>query len=301
MIERKEPTVSASLPTKDEAAVRRSKTARPQSSAARPSPPQKVIVQKTSIGFISFVFILTLGALGAGGYALWQLHQTQQLISDQRLRIVELESQLALSDDSATQSLASVSAKVRELAGKSEVADSEIAKLWGTRNVNRDAIADANKKITSLDEQSAAVNKKISATDNKITAATKEQAKFEQLITQVSDKTASADQAINDLKSSMSSIEVNATNLATVKTSLESAEQVLAEQDILLQFVRERLSLQTDAVKALTEQAGTTSEGVKTLASIEKRLKNTEEIIVSLEAFRRTANRDLQQLKQPQP
>ena len=156
MSERKEPTVSSVMDDKEDLAERRAKLAKQmqrtttsKAQSARQSP----VNNGGSSGFTWFVFLVTLCAGVAAGFALWQLDVTEVTIKDQRLRIVELENKLAISDDSASQSLASVSAQVRGLNSQSIQADAEIAKLWATRNVNRDGIKSTEEKLLTLDKK----------------------------------------------------------------------------------------------------------------------------------------------------
>jgi len=276
--ERKEPTVSSvldsKLDNKEELAERRARAAqqmRRSSTSAAASTAQRPVKNNGSSGFTWFVFLITLCVAGAVGYALWQLDVSQKVMKDQRLRIVQLENKLAISDDSATQSLASVSAQVRELNSRAIQADSEIAKLWATRNVNRDGIKSVTEQIGRLDKETA----------NKIIALEK------------------AQKTIPALAKSIKNIESSVTALEPLKDTLNSTTQTVTEQDILLRAVREKLAVQTELLKTLGAQANKGVSASNKLKDIEKRLKETEEALTSLEAFRRTANRDLQQLKKP--
>ena len=278
MSERKEPTVSSvldsKLDNKEELAERRARAAqqmRRSSTSAAASTAQRPVKNNGSSGFTWFVFLITLFVAGAVGYALWQLDVSQKVMKDQRLRIVQLENKLAISDDSATQSLASVSAQVRELNSRAIQADSEIAKLWATRNVNRDGIKSVTEQIGKLDKETA----------NKIIALEK------------------AQKTIPALAKSIKNIESSVTALEPLKDTLNSTTQTVTEQDILLRAVREKLAVQTELLKTLGAQANKGVSASNKLKDIEKRLKETEEALTSLEAFRRTANRDLQQLKKP--
>lgn len=278
MSERKEPTVSSvldsKLDNKEELSERRARAAqqmRRSSTSAAASTVQRPVKNNGSSGFTWFVFLITLCVAGAVGYALWQLDVSQKVMKDQRLRIVQLENKLAISDDSATQSLASVSAQVRELNSRAIQADSEIAKLWATRNVNRDGIKSVTEQIGRLDKETA----------NKIIALEK------------------AQKTIPALAKSIKNIESSVTALEPLKDTLNSTTQTVTEQDILLRAVREKLAVQTELLKTLGAQANKGVSASNKLKDIEKRLKETEEALTSLEAFRRTANRDLQQLKKP--
>ena len=142
--ERKEPTVSSVL------SARENGVSKPARKPISPQP--QVIEQKVSSSGLWAALLVALIALAAALFSYWQLMQTQDLLKDQQTslksqqqRIVELENQLALSDDESAQSLVAVSAKLKE-------ANSEIRKLWGVSyDTNRKAIK-ANK--TAIDSQS---------------------------------------------------------------------------------------------------------------------------------------------------
>jgi chromosome segregation ATPase len=278
--ERKEPTVSSVLDGKEELVGRRAQAAQKirRSSAVASSAATQKSGSSGSSGFTWFVFLITLCVGGAAGYALWQLDMAQHTMQDQRLRIVQLENQLAISDDSATQSLASVSAQVRGLNSKSIQADAEIAKLWDTRNVNRDGIKATGEKITALDKKIVALGKK---SNDKIAKIETSQKKIPSLI-----------KSINDVETSL-------VELKPLKDSWSSTTQTVTEQDILLRAVREKVAVQSELLKTLGAQTNKGVTASNKLKNIEKRLKETEEALTSLEAFRRTANRDLLQLKRP--
>ena len=251
--ERKEPTVS-SLSSKEQLAERGAAGSRQP--PRRPSDTSSSSRNSASSGFVWFVLLITLLAVGIAGYTAWQLGLSQAVIEEQRLRIVQLEKKLTISDDSANQSLASVGAKVRELDERSTIAMSEVDKLWATRNVNRKSIADNVAAIESLQ----ASQSKVAALEKKLnqTAAT----------------------------------------VTPLKSSLASATQSLTDQELLLQSLRERVKNQGVALEAVSEQAKAGVSASAKVNAIDSRLKETEGAIESLEAFRRTVNRDLIQLKQ---
>ncbi|MFT7387706.1 MAG: hypothetical protein ACI8VC_000947 [Candidatus Endobugula sp.] len=279
MSERKEPTVSSVMDDKEDLAERRAKLAKQmqrtttsKAQSARQSP----VNNGGSSGFTWFVFLVTLCAGAAAGFALWQLDATQVTIKAQRLRIVELENKLAISDDSASQSLASVSAQVRGLNSQSIQADAEIAKLWATRNVNRDGIKSTEDKLLTLDKK---IEGKIT---RRVVTLEKQQ------------------QKMPALTASLNNVEKSVDELQQLTSSISSTSQTVAEQDILLRAIRERMVVQSGLLKTLSAE---TTKGVSAsnkLGDIDKRLTETEEALTSLEAFRRITNRDLLQLKKPQ-
>lgn len=266
MSERKEPTVSSVLDSKEDLSDRRARSRQQRSDVpSRAVQPQRPVTEaKSSSGFVWFTFMVTVLALAGLGYALWQLNQAQAVMQSQSVRLAQLEDKLALSDDSATQSLSSIGAKVRELNVAAVKAESEIDKLWAARNVNVKAIKEGAKKVTSLGQSQAGLAK----TQKKLSTTT-------------------------------SSLNKKVTGLSALKASVDSTSQSVSEHDLLLQSVRERISNHSSSLKTLSAKVDSSSSAAKKVGDIDKRLKSTEEAITSFDAFRRTVNRDLLQLKQP--
>lgn len=275
--ERKEPTVSSVLHSKEDLSDRRpaASTQRVTSKQAQPSPSKRPAPApaQSSSGFVWFTFLMTLIAVSGAGYALWQLHHAQAVMDEQRLRIVKLERKLTASDDTATQTLASVGAKVRELDKKSTTMTSEIDKLWAARNVNRKAIADSGKKVEGLQKEIKKLPAKVSNVEKKVASVDK--------------KVAGVSRSVETLK--------------PLKETLDTTNQNIAEQELLVQSLRERVANQNEIIKQLSSEAKKGAAAAKQVKSIDTRLKNTEEAMTSIEAFRRTVNRDLLQLKQGGP
>lgn len=253
MKERREPTVSKVLNSPDEPSdSRRTRTPLTQESKTSPtrnSVPEKTIIKKSSSGFLWFTFFITIIAFGGAGYGLWQLEQAKIALNSQKLRIVQLEAKLAVSDNSASQSLGSLGAKLQELSSNNKMNTLEIDKLWGTRNVNRNAIMTNKKTVISIE----AKQKKLTPLNT--TVAT--------------------------LGNTIKGLNKKVAELTPLTSTLASTSQTVTEHDLLLQSVRERVSIQN-----------------KSLKSAHKQIDNLQESITSLNAFRRTVNRDLLQLKQ---
>lgn len=275
MSERREPTVSSN-PSNGDLEGRRRQRPNP-----RPTPSQRVEADRkaSSSGFVWFTFLLTLVSMAGVAYLVWQLQLAQNTISDQSVRIIQLENKLALSDDSANQSLASVSVKMKELNAQVTTNVSEVDKLWAARNVLRTASTDQAEKIEGLEK----IQKSLETVPKKLSAIEASVRKTDQ-------------------------------SLKSQSTSIAATSQRIQEQDILLQSVREKLSTQEVAVKAATDAASkvdslsarvdnnsaVATKLTATVNSVDKRVKTNEEAITAFDAFRRTVSRDLLQLKQPQ-
>ena len=150
--ERKEPTVSSVLSSKDDVASKPSR---------RPISPQPQVIEKKISSINTWIALLLAAiAVGIAGMGYIQLMQAQVTLQEQRTqlknqqgRIVELENQLALSDDESAQSLVAISARLKE-------ANSEIRKLWGVSyDTNRKAIKANKTDIASHTKNYQTLNK----------------------------------------------------------------------------------------------------------------------------------------------
>lgn len=159
MNDRKEPTISAYSPTKEDG--------RRAPAAGRPSPPptssrgssaaRPMVVKSKAAPFALFIAFI---AIAGAGFLYWQLLETQKVLHEADLRIADLESKFELSDDESTASVQTIQAKLKET-------DSEIRKLWGVAyDTNRKAI-ESNKNGL------AQIKKTVDTTKNSIKTETK--------------------------------------------------------------------------------------------------------------------------------
>jgi len=157
-IERKEPTLSGGAPSAGDDGLSRggndssnNANAAKKAAASKATAPQRKrptpvsAMQAKSSPLVPLALILSLTGLGLAGFSYWQLLKAQQQVSSAELRIVSLEQRLTLSDDESSQSVTVLQSNLRSARDELKVAQSEIRKLWDTRNVNKKAIA-ANKK-----------------------------------------------------------------------------------------------------------------------------------------------------------
>ncbi|MGH1373201.1 MAG: hypothetical protein ACRBBW_14265 [Cellvibrionaceae bacterium] len=154
--ERKEPTLMGMAPTaaadeslagnKNSTASSTKKTAATQ--RKRPTPVSAV--QAKSSPLVPLALILALTGLGLAGFSYWQLLMAQQQVSSAEARILGLEKRLTLSDDESSQSVTVLQSRLRSAGDELKVAQSEIRKLWDTRNVNKKAISDNKKQLASV-------------------------------------------------------------------------------------------------------------------------------------------------------
>ncbi len=154
MNERREPVISGIRPERDEIARHQQRAGGPPggNGGRPPSSSRPPVIVKSKLAPLALLFAFM--GLGLAGYAYWQLSLTQEKLSAADARLIELESQMTLSDDESTQSLSVIQAKVK-------TNFSEIDKLWGTRNVNKQAISENKEAIEKLSKTSAGLEGKM--------------------------------------------------------------------------------------------------------------------------------------------
>ena len=153
-IDRKEPTLS----NPDAATAEKRVVAPGQANATIKKPvvgrdsrsgQKNIVVQKQTSGLLWLTLAITLLAVVVACSALWQSYSLQSAFVLQQKRIVELEDKLALAGGESEQSLTALSANIKRLQKDIKLALSETDKLWATRNVNRQAIADIQKQLSA--------------------------------------------------------------------------------------------------------------------------------------------------------
>lgn len=153
--ERKEPTLTGMAPAAVDDGLtsnKSSNSASPQKAAVaqRKRPTPVSAVQAKSSPLVPLALILALTGLGLAGFSYWQLLKAQQQVSSAETRILGLEQRLTLSDDESSQSVTVLQSNLRSARDELKVAQSEIRKLWDTRNVNKKAINDNKKQVASV-------------------------------------------------------------------------------------------------------------------------------------------------------
>lgn len=268
MTERREPTISAMRPEKDDASrssgatqtspqgergrsngggTRKASAAEQRAKPNRaPSRPAQPVVVKSALA--PFAFLLALVGVGFAGFAYWQLLETQKLLVSAEERIVSLESKFELTDDELNASSATIQAKLKW-------ADSEIRKLWGVSyDTNRKAIA-TNK--TSLARTEKLAKQAAGSVDAKIKSALKD--------------------ATSELKLLSDLVDAQQVSLSSIET--KNAQTVAQGQGL------------ADKLNRLDSLSG----------ELKRRVKTNEQAIEAIDAFRRSVNQQLLQLKSATP
>jgi uncharacterized protein HemX len=238
---RKEPTLSSDISALDDEPQKRAKpqqkptSQKPSAheSPSRPNTSAPVVVEKSGGALAGFALFVGVLGLGLAAFAFWQLTETQSVLANAETRIVGLEQRLELSDDESSQSVTALQANLKKTAENLRVSESEIRKLWDTRNVNRNAITENENAIKSVsakvdkgDKQSIAQIKSLesSQTENlqkiqaSINALTTEQQVLSELISDNGD-IESLERQISRMQSQLNNID----NLTSRITNNEEA------------------------------------------------------------------------------
>ena len=243
--ERKEPTLSSPNSTLADKRLLPSSTAAKKPINKRPvPPPAKVFVKKEASGLLWFTFLLTLAAISVAAYGFWQSMQSQQIISDQQQRIVDLETQLVLSGDESAQSLTSLAASLKTIKKDTKLSLSEIDKLWATRNVNRKAIADSKKALEVSNDK---IQKDLSALEvavNKPVAALQQRFSEQELLIQSLRERLSDQQ--QTLKTINAQLKNNASQSELDRLSKELHKKIKAHDEAIQSMDKFRVAVNRD-------------------------------------------------------
>jgi len=218
MNERREPTISAYSPSKEDMArqqaARGNKNMRvEQAKSSARSPAAKPLVAKSKMAPIAFVLALLSSA--AAGFLYWQLSETQKFLSLADIRIVDLESKFELSDDESTASTQTMQAKLKW-------ADSEIRKLWGvSHDTNRKAIS-VNK--SNIDQVKKVADSAKNAVDEKINSVVKT---IDAELRLVNDLVDAQQTSLNTIEQQNLQVVRDAQSLADKLNSLETSKREL--------------------------------------------------------------------------
>lgn len=315
--ERKEPTLSTSAlndtrSSKGQKPVQRSDrrntstaarpTARPKSQA-KPAP-QQALPAKSNNGLVFFVMLLTLAALGIAAYNVWQLQQANNTILDQQARIAELEKKLTVADDASSQSITSLAANFLALNDDVKLSLTEIDKLWATRNVNKKAISDNTEKLTAIETQTQSTQSDLSNAGKKISALESSTKALDESIKNqvktISEQLAKLTEQTESQTATLASVDTQVKNLESGNQDLERLAQNLktqtSQQEITLQSLRERVAAGLSNTNA-PPSAATTNQ-INQLAA---QVRENQEAVRAIDAFRITVNRELLLLKQRSP
>lgn len=225
-----------------------------------PSPRQQVIVKKQSSFLLWLTFLIALSTAGAIAYTFWQLFQSQQIITEQQSRIDELENKLLLSDDESTQSLTALTANLKGLDKDVKLALSEVDKLWGTRNTNRKAITDSDKKLEGISNSTKKLEASIVKTQGNIAAVEEKLSKPMSSLRQRSSEQELLVQSLRERLSeqgqTISALESKVKQYASKKDIQALSKKIKGHDEAVESFDKFRITVNRDLL-SLKQRAGT--------------------------------------------
>lgn len=182
--------------------------------------------------------------MGAGVYSITLVQKVTSELKVADARIVELEQQLAMTGDEATESVTALRAKLKW-------ADSEIRKLWGvSHDTNRKAISSNKNALAQLKKQVGQASSVVKVAGNN-------------------------------------------------KTAIASLEAELVSMTAALDMAQDDIAAEQKQLRTLADTNNRTASELASLKSdLQSRVAANEEAVVSFDAYRRTTNRELLQLKQ---
>lgn len=198
---RREPTISSSdfsAPLDEDGAGRK----------RQPAPPAPA---KGGRGLAIFAFLIAAAGVAVGGYAVWQQQLVAQELVSASARIAALEKRLTLSDDESSQSVTALQANLKQAVKDIGTNESEIRKLWDTRNVNRKAISANRDKAQKTSEQLAGELKTL---DQSVTALTAQQTTLVTEVGGLSEASASVERQLTKLREQLVELDAAAGKLA---------------------------------------------------------------------------------------
>lgn len=274
MSERKEPTFHGAGSDLDlHAADQRSQRpapmterapVQPRASAPAPKPRAADGAAPASAGNGLTIVALVLAFLGLASSALLytqlgkRFDEAQSDLAAADLRIVELESRLALSDNESNQSVSAIHEKLKW-------ADAEIRKLWVLANErNRKAI---ESNTARLDQLGASLKTATGTIDTAKTSATEAKkladanaAQIKQMGLQISAAAEQASQAFDDAAGSRKELQAMSTKLTAMDKSLAAlkadlAGRVRANEEAIRAIDAHRIKLNAD-IQAIQARLG---------------------------------------------
>lgn len=160
-----------------------------------------------------FALLIAAAGVAVGGYALWQHQLVAKELLSASTRIAALEKRLTLSDDESSQSVTALQANLKQAVKDIGTNESEIRKLWDTRNVNRKAISANRDKAQKSAEQLATELKTLAQS---LTTVSADQASLVATVDSLSEASASAQRQLTKLREQLAELDNAAGKLAQI-------------------------------------------------------------------------------------
>lgn len=262
---RKEPTFSSNLGADIPEDPRRSNasmgaTAPETASYHSESVGQTRVAHNSSSGGSGWMGILLgLAALGLAGFLFWQWTLTQQLLQDSEARILQLEKQLTLSGDEASQSVTALQANLKQSNESLKLAHSELRKLWDTRNVNKRAISDNQSDLASVKKNVESIKASLQ----------------------------------KDIDSTQGLVDGFSKSMKSLKTQITGVAALQDEQNVRLDAL-DAIEREIESLKKQIDRLKSTANQLDTLS---KQVNEQDEVLKSVDAYRVSTNRQILDLK----
>lgn len=161
--ERREPTFSGGTKISD--TPKKAATKTPPETAQKRRPPPVASASVAANKGSPLALFVGVVAIAFSGFIYWQLLQAQQALKSSEARIIELESKLTLSGDASNQSMTALQLNLRTQQKDLVMTNTEVRKLWDTRNVNRKAITANSNALKAVSEASKKVNSSVASVE----------------------------------------------------------------------------------------------------------------------------------------
>ena len=234
MNERREPVISGIRPERDEIARHQQRAGPTSGSGGRPpvsSRPPEVVKSKLA----PFAFIFAFVGIGLAGYAYWQLTLSQQELATAETRLEDIEGRLKAIDDASSASLSTLKESSKENF-------SEIDKLWATRNVNKNAIAENKAEIEKIAKNTNGLEAKL---QGKINSAVADVKLMNELVEAQQGAMDSIDRKYQQQMAQVQALSDKVVELEAVKTEyqrrIQSLEQAIEANDAFRRQVTQDL------------------------------------------------------------
>lgn len=261
--------------------------------------------------FFILLWLITTSAIA--GYALWQQQVSTIIMSEQQVRINNLEGQLLVIGDESTKNMTSISNKVAKETSVIESQLDEIKKESESLKKNAETLQEAIRKNNFADELTT-ISNAVATNTKSLANLTESVSKDNQVLLQLKASTEASTlnaQSIEMLLEQVSALsneqKKHASTLAnlqktliqpagvesTVTQFLDPVKNSVKEQSLRLNSLKERIET---LGREISSSSGSTNSANDILA-LQKQLDQQAEAIRSVDIFRQTVNRELLQLR----
>ncbi|MFW8589922.1 hypothetical protein ACOI22_03880 [Glaciecola sp. 2405UD65-10] len=184
------------------------------------------VVTKSNNALVSFLMVLSVGAIAASGYLYWMNTKQTSALSANEARIESLENRLSATGEEMDNSTVALQIKVTELSNKSEQLWEQMDKLWASAwRRNQQELRTVEKKVSSFQSD---VNALLKKTDTKIASSLDG-------IKQVQNRVDSVNNKVSGQSNDILAINVEQENLQNTINKQNAELRQMSEKLILLE------------------------------------------------------------------